>query len=145
MPTCTTSPGWAEGRTLYPTAQMCAAVGVPQLMRIINTVQLTRLGHVARMSDESVIEQLLFAEVLVELGGVVGRPCSTWRAGALAALRPVLTSWLAEWRWYGVALDRAQWRSLCDSAQPAASSPPSYCAEHMCDLVQAFSSWVRSL
>eukprot|EP00955_Chlamydomonas_euryale_P089831 364496-Chlamydomonas_euryale.AAC.15 len=41
-----------------------------------------------------------------------------------------LTSWLAGWGWYGVAQDPAQWRSFCDSAQPAASSPLSCCTEH---------------
>eukprot|EP00955_Chlamydomonas_euryale_P059976 357557-Chlamydomonas_euryale.AAC.5 len=47
------------------------------------------------MPDESVVKQLLFAEGLVGLGGVVGRPRSTWRDRAVAALRPVLTPQLA--------------------------------------------------
>eukprot|EP00955_Chlamydomonas_euryale_P077587 362977-Chlamydomonas_euryale.AAC.2 len=84
-------------------------------MHILNAAQLTRIGHVARMPGDSVLKQLLFAE-----GGVVGRPRSTWRNRDLAALPLVLASWLAGWGWYGVAQDRAQWRPLCDSAQPAA-------------------------
>eukprot|EP00955_Chlamydomonas_euryale_P099930 365252-Chlamydomonas_euryale.AAC.17 len=48
-------------------------------------------------------------------GAAPGRPRSTWRDGAFAALRPVLTSPLVGWGWYGVAQDRAQWRALCDS------------------------------
>jgi len=48
--------------TLHPTAQMCAAAGVPQLMHVLNAARLTRLGHVARMPDESVVKQLLFAD-----------------------------------------------------------------------------------
>eukprot|EP00955_Chlamydomonas_euryale_P019079 203207-Chlamydomonas_euryale.AAC.5 len=47
--------------TLHPTAQMCTAAGVPQLMHVLNAVQLTGLGHVARMPDGSVVKQLLFA------------------------------------------------------------------------------------
>eukprot|EP00955_Chlamydomonas_euryale_P022966 242415-Chlamydomonas_euryale.AAC.3 len=83
--------------------------------------KLARLGLVARMPDESVVKQLLFAERLVGLGGVIiSRPRSTWWERALAALRPILTSWLAGWGWYGATQNRAQWRSPCDSAQPAA-------------------------
>eukprot|EP00955_Chlamydomonas_euryale_P086881 364253-Chlamydomonas_euryale.AAC.18 len=72
------------------------------------------------MPDESVVKQLLFAEGLVGLGGMVGRPRSTRQDRALAALRPVLTSRLAGWAWYGVAQDRTQWHAHCDSALPAA-------------------------
>eukprot|EP00955_Chlamydomonas_euryale_P078297 363127-Chlamydomonas_euryale.AAC.8 len=72
------------------------------------------------MPYESVVKQLLFAEGLVGLGGGVGRPCSTWRDRALAALRLVLTPRLAGWGWYGVAQDRALSRALCGHAQPAA-------------------------
>eukprot|EP00955_Chlamydomonas_euryale_P085655 364132-Chlamydomonas_euryale.AAC.7 len=72
------------------------------------------------MPDGSVLQQLLFAEGLMRLGGVLSRPRSTWRDRALAALRPILMSWLAGWGWYGVAQDHAQWRSLCDSAHFAA-------------------------
>eukprot|EP00955_Chlamydomonas_euryale_P049266 354212-Chlamydomonas_euryale.AAC.17 len=43
------------------------------------------------MPDQSVVKQLFFAEGLVCLDGVVGRPLSTWRDRALVALRPVLT------------------------------------------------------
>eukprot|EP00955_Chlamydomonas_euryale_P037396 350746-Chlamydomonas_euryale.AAC.1 len=71
------------------------------------------------MPDGSVVKQLLFAEGLVGLGGVVGRPRSTWRDRAFAALIPALTSRSAGWGWYGVAQDRAQWRFLLDSAQTA--------------------------
>eukprot|EP00955_Chlamydomonas_euryale_P046222 353367-Chlamydomonas_euryale.AAC.1 len=60
------------------------------------------------------------AKGLVGLGGVVGRPRSTWLDRALTALRPVLTSRLAGVGLYRAAHDRSQWRSLCDSAQPAA-------------------------
>eukprot|EP00955_Chlamydomonas_euryale_P065103 359155-Chlamydomonas_euryale.AAC.7 len=55
---------------------------------------------------------------------------STWRDRALAALRPVLTSRLAGWGWYGVAQDCTQWRALCDSALPADLSPLPCCAQH---------------
>eukprot|EP00955_Chlamydomonas_euryale_P104120 365542-Chlamydomonas_euryale.AAC.6 len=37
------------------------------------------------MPDRSVAEQLLFAEGLMGLGGVVGRPCSKWWDRAFAA------------------------------------------------------------
>eukprot|EP00955_Chlamydomonas_euryale_P101658 365362-Chlamydomonas_euryale.AAC.13 len=72
------------------------------------------------MPGESVVKQLLFAEGLVGLSGVVGRPRSTWRGRAFAALRPVLTSRLAAWGECVVAQDHTQWRALCDSAPPAA-------------------------
>eukprot|EP00955_Chlamydomonas_euryale_P021008 222582-Chlamydomonas_euryale.AAC.3 len=76
------------------------------------------------MSDESEVEQLLFAEGVAGMAGVVGRPHSMWQERALqrlcvrgqvAALRPVLT-FLAGWGCQGVAQDRAQWRFLCDNA-----------------------------
>eukprot|EP00955_Chlamydomonas_euryale_P056551 356460-Chlamydomonas_euryale.AAC.8 len=82
------------------------------------------------MPDESMVKQLLFAEGLVGLGGVVGRPRSTWRDRAFAALRPVLTSRLAGWSWHGVAQERTQWRALCDCALPAAWSPLPCYAQH---------------
>eukprot|EP00955_Chlamydomonas_euryale_P073083 361616-Chlamydomonas_euryale.AAC.4 len=72
------------------------------------------------MPVESVVKQLLFAEGLVGLGGVVVRPRSTWRDRALATLLPVVTPRLAGWGWYGVAQDRTQWLALCTSALPAA-------------------------
>eukprot|EP00955_Chlamydomonas_euryale_P048129 353880-Chlamydomonas_euryale.AAC.9 len=71
------------------------------------------------MPDDSVVKQLLFAEGLVGLDGVVDRPRSTWWDRALAALRPVLTSRVAGWGWYGMAQDHAQWRAPRDSALPA--------------------------
>jgi len=43
--------------------------GVPQLMHILNAAKLTRLEHVARMPNGSVVKQLLFAEGLEGLGG----------------------------------------------------------------------------
>eukprot|EP00955_Chlamydomonas_euryale_P007345 77848-Chlamydomonas_euryale.AAC.1 len=99
----------------------CAQLqGCPQLMHILNATQFTRLGNVARMPDGSVVKQLFFAEGLAGLGSMVGRPRSKWRDRASADLRPVLTSRLAGWGWYGVAQACAQWRALCDSAQPAA-------------------------
>eukprot|EP00955_Chlamydomonas_euryale_P059810 357500-Chlamydomonas_euryale.AAC.2 len=88
-------------------------------MHILEAARLTRVGHGARMPDGSAVRQLLFAEGLVGLGGVVGRPRSAWLGTAVAALSPVLTSRLARMGWYGMAQDRAQWRSHCDSAQPA--------------------------
>eukprot|EP00955_Chlamydomonas_euryale_P063034 358532-Chlamydomonas_euryale.AAC.5 len=112
--------GMRPDGTLHPTAQMCAAAGVPQLMHTLNAARLTRLGHVARTPDESVVKQLLFAEGLVALGGVVRRPRPALMGRVSAALCPVLTSRLAGWGWYGVAQDHAQWRALFDSAQPAA-------------------------
>eukprot|EP00955_Chlamydomonas_euryale_P008824 94157-Chlamydomonas_euryale.AAC.3 len=81
------------------------AAGVPQLMHILNAARLTRLGRVARMPD------------------AVGRPRSTWRDRAVAALCPVLASRLAGWVWYGVAQECAQRRSLRGSDQPAVSDP----------------------
>eukprot|EP00955_Chlamydomonas_euryale_P116679 366433-Chlamydomonas_euryale.AAC.11 len=46
---------------------------------------------------------------------LVGRPRSTWRDSAIATLIPVTQY-------------RAQWRSICDSAQPAVRSPLLCCA-----------------
>eukprot|EP00955_Chlamydomonas_euryale_P086928 364257-Chlamydomonas_euryale.AAC.4 len=65
-----TSMGRQPDGTLHPAAQVCAAAEVPQLMHVLNAARLARPGHVARMPDESVVS-------------------------ASAALRPVLTSWLA--------------------------------------------------
>eukprot|EP00955_Chlamydomonas_euryale_P056552 356460-Chlamydomonas_euryale.AAC.9 len=92
--------------------------GVPQLMHTLNAAQLTRLGHVARVPDESVGKQLLFSERRVGLGGMVGRPRPTWRNRALAALRLAITSRLARGGGGYVAQDHAQWHSFCDSTQP---------------------------
>eukprot|EP00955_Chlamydomonas_euryale_P095005 364905-Chlamydomonas_euryale.AAC.17 len=44
---------WPDG-TLHPTAQVCAVAEVPQLMHSLTAARLARLGHVARMPDESV-------------------------------------------------------------------------------------------
>eukprot|EP00955_Chlamydomonas_euryale_P019919 212566-Chlamydomonas_euryale.AAC.1 len=95
MSTCARPPAWAEGRMAPFTQQFrCARV------HILNAARLTRLGQMARMPDGSVVEQLLFAEGLVGLGGVVGRPCSTWQDRAFATPSQVLTSRLAEWGWF---------------------------------------------
>eukprot|EP00955_Chlamydomonas_euryale_P088371 364372-Chlamydomonas_euryale.AAC.7 len=64
--------------------------------------------------------QLLFAEGLVGLSGVVGRPRSTRHDRAVAALSPVLTMSLGGVRLVWGGSDYAQWSALCDSAQPAA-------------------------
>eukprot|EP00955_Chlamydomonas_euryale_P033189 347308-Chlamydomonas_euryale.AAC.1 len=44
--------------TLHPTAQICAAAGMPLLMQILKATMLTCLGHVARMPDGSVDQHL---------------------------------------------------------------------------------------
>eukprot|EP00955_Chlamydomonas_euryale_P099019 365190-Chlamydomonas_euryale.AAC.8 len=85
-------------------------------MHTLTAALLKRLRHVARMPNESVVKQLMFAEGLVGLDGVFGRPRITRQNRALAAPRPVLMSLLPWWGWYGVAQDRSQRRSLCDSA-----------------------------
>eukprot|EP00955_Chlamydomonas_euryale_P089460 364467-Chlamydomonas_euryale.AAC.7 len=121
MPTCARSPARAEGRMAPSTRQHSRArrQGVPQLMHILNAAKLTRLEHVARMPNGSVVKQLLFAEGLVGLGGVVGRPlCTEWDR-AVAALSLVLTPRLAGWGCYGLAQDHAQRRSHGDSVQLA--------------------------
>eukprot|EP00955_Chlamydomonas_euryale_P031610 331733-Chlamydomonas_euryale.AAC.13 len=61
------------------------------------------------MSDGSGVRQLFFAEGLLGLGGVVGRPLRrcTWRERTITALSPVLMSRLARWAWYGMAQDCA--------------------------------------
>eukprot|EP00955_Chlamydomonas_euryale_P040775 351806-Chlamydomonas_euryale.AAC.3 len=56
--TLATGKGRRPYGTLHPTAQMCAAAGMPQLMHILNAPPLTCPGHVARMPDESVVMQL---------------------------------------------------------------------------------------
>eukprot|EP00955_Chlamydomonas_euryale_P039188 351323-Chlamydomonas_euryale.AAC.11 len=66
-------------------------------MHILNAARLTCLRHVARMSDGSVVKQLLFAEGLVGMGGVVGMSRSTWGDRAVEILSPVLMSRLARW------------------------------------------------
>eukprot|EP00955_Chlamydomonas_euryale_P078298 363127-Chlamydomonas_euryale.AAC.9 len=81
---------------------------------------------VATMPGGSVIKQLSFAEGLVGLGQVVGRPLWTWLYMPVAALSPVLTFWLAGWGWYEVAQDRALSRALCDSAQPQLNATHAY-------------------
>eukprot|EP00955_Chlamydomonas_euryale_P104087 365538-Chlamydomonas_euryale.AAC.7 len=74
---------------------------------------------------------LLFAEGLVGLGGVVGRPRSTWRDRALAALRPVLTSRLVWWGGVGM-----EWLRTMRSVVPFLTAPSSLldplscCARH---------------
>jgi len=91
--------------------------GVPQLMNLLDAARLTRLGYAASVPDGPVFKQLLFAEGLVGLGGVVGRPRSRCQDRAVPARSPVLTSQLALCGWYGVAQNRAQGLSLCDIAQ----------------------------
>eukprot|EP00955_Chlamydomonas_euryale_P083338 363841-Chlamydomonas_euryale.AAC.10 len=125
-----TGMGGRPDGTPHQTAQVCAAAGVTQLMHVLNAAQFTRIGHVTRMPDESMVKQLLFPEGLVGLEGMVGRPRSTCRDRALTALRPVLTSRLVGWGWYGVAQHRTQWRTLCDSVLPAAESPLPCYAQH---------------
>eukprot|EP00955_Chlamydomonas_euryale_P050857 354682-Chlamydomonas_euryale.AAC.10 len=56
-----TSVGRRPDGTLHPTAQMCAAARLPQLMHSLNVARLARLGHMARMPGGSVVKQLLFA------------------------------------------------------------------------------------
>eukprot|EP00955_Chlamydomonas_euryale_P089822 364496-Chlamydomonas_euryale.AAC.6 len=120
LPARVTGMGRRPDGTLHPTARICVAAGVPRLMHIFNAARLIRLGHIARMPDASVVKQLLFADGLIGLGGVVGRLRCTWQDMAVTALHPVLTSWLAGWGWYGVAQDPPQWRALRDSVQPTA-------------------------
>eukprot|EP00955_Chlamydomonas_euryale_P064949 359116-Chlamydomonas_euryale.AAC.6 len=80
------------------------------------------------MPGESVVKQLLFAKGLAAQGGMVGRPRSTWRDGLRLCARMSHPGW---WKGgYGVAQDHAQWYALCDSAQPAASSPLPCYAQH---------------
>eukprot|EP00955_Chlamydomonas_euryale_P046223 353367-Chlamydomonas_euryale.AAC.2 len=55
-------------------------------MHILNAARLTSSRHMARIPEGSVVKQLLFAEGLVGLGGVVGRPHCKWRDRAVAAL-----------------------------------------------------------
>eukprot|EP00955_Chlamydomonas_euryale_P101338 365338-Chlamydomonas_euryale.AAC.17 len=67
---------WLDG-TLYPIAEMCAVTGRGgQFTHVLKAARLTRVEHAARVPDESVFQQLLFAEGLVGLSGVVHRPRS---------------------------------------------------------------------
>eukprot|EP00955_Chlamydomonas_euryale_P104880 365598-Chlamydomonas_euryale.AAC.13 len=58
---------------------------------------------VQTLRDGSVVKQLLFAQGQMRLGGAVGRPRSTWRDRAVAALSPIITSRLAGWGGWGGA------------------------------------------
>eukprot|EP00955_Chlamydomonas_euryale_P060749 357811-Chlamydomonas_euryale.AAC.5 len=52
------------------------------------------------------------------VGGVVGRPRFTWQDRAVAALSPVLTSWLAGWGGMG-------WHRTVRSGVPFVTAPSS--------------------
>eukprot|EP00955_Chlamydomonas_euryale_P065245 359188-Chlamydomonas_euryale.AAC.12 len=91
--------------TLCLPAQMCAAPGCPQLTHTFNAARLKSLRHVSRMPDGSVGKQLLLLKRWWDW--VAGRPRSTWRDRAVAALSPDLSSRTAGWVWFGVAQDCA--------------------------------------
>eukprot|EP00955_Chlamydomonas_euryale_P080499 363429-Chlamydomonas_euryale.AAC.17 len=81
-----TGMGRRQDGTLHPKAQMYVAAGLPKLMYILNTARPMCLGQVDRMPDESVSKQLLLAEVVVGIGGVVGGLLSKCCDGAFAAV-----------------------------------------------------------
>ena len=101
--------------TYYPLDQLTAAAGVPSLQACIDAQRLTRLGHVARMPDSSVVKQLLFATGLVGTGRPTGRPRRVWLDAAKESLARVGRG-AASLRgdgWVTLAQDRAAWRALC--------------------------------
>lgn len=104
--------------TYYPLQQLTTAAGVPTLQRCIDAQRLTRLGHVARLPDTSVVKQLLFAVGLVGMGRPVGRPRRVWLDAAKESLARVArvggdAARLRGDGWVLVAQDRDAWRSLC--------------------------------
>eukprot|EP00955_Chlamydomonas_euryale_P119050 366571-Chlamydomonas_euryale.AAC.27 len=78
--------------TIHPTAEMCAAAGVPQLLHILNAARPHVPWTHGPMPDGFVVRHLMFAEGLVGLGGVIDRPRATCRHRVVAALSRVLTS-----------------------------------------------------
>jgi len=86
------------GETSTPIQQMCAAVGMPQSMQLLNAETLTRLEHMPRMPHGSYDTgpwKLLFAEGLVGLSMTAGRPRAVRRDRALASLCAILNARLA--------------------------------------------------
>ena len=103
----------ADG-TYYPLRDLYRATGVPSLLNILHTARLTRLGHVGRMPNTSVVKQLLFATGLVGEDVQRGRPRRTWLSVALDSV-----AWAdkhARVGWYAKAQDRTAWDALCTVA-----------------------------
>ena len=101
--------------TYHPLEELTAAAGVPTLQQCIDAQRLTRLGHIARMPDTSVVKQLLFATGLVGTGRPVGRPRRVWLDAAKESLARVGAgaACLRGDRWVTVAQDREAWQKLC--------------------------------
>ena len=97
---------------VYPLTRLYAAAGVPSLHAILDSARLTRLGHVARMPDTSIVKQLCFATSFVGEDIPQGRPRTTWLKTALGALDRVEEG-ASHGDWVGRAQDRQAWRSLC--------------------------------
>ena len=99
--------------TLYPLQSLFQASGVHSLPDILDSARLTRLGHVARIPDESVVKQLLCAEGLTGAQVPRGRPRTTWLGTALSSLQHRTGE--VGWNWYTMAQDRVAWRRICTS------------------------------
>lgn len=84
--------------TTYPLLDLYKASGAPSLLDILHNTQLTRLGHVMRMPNTSVVKQLMFAKSLI--GGL----------SAMAQLALYSVAWADKhgWMWgYAKAQNRA--------------------------------------
>ncbi len=115
-----------DGRS-YPLHDLSAATGVPSLQACIDSQRLTRLGHVARMPDSSVVKQLLFATGLVGCGRPPGRPRRTWLHAALDSLGRASVEGSAPRspeEWVALARNRARWRNLCMQLNAVPATTP---------------------
>ena len=90
-----------------------ARAGVSAMEELLRVRRLKWLGHVARMRDQRVAKQLLFAHEVPGGGRRVGRPQLCWAdlaRGDLEARREQLGAR----RWFDVAHSRAAWASVVD-------------------------------
>ena len=94
-------------------------------MAHLDHLRLRRLGHVARLPNDSLVKQLLFADGLVVGGGGPSGAAGGGGAGGadvqwsgMAATTLVARSWLTGW--FSMAQDRGAWSALCTAVR---SSP----------------------
>ena len=84
--------------------QILDRAGVPDIEIIVRKMQLLWAGHVARMSDDRIPKQLLFAELTT---GTVGRPLLRWKDSLKDTLKQ---SNISTTQWQDTATDRSTWR-----------------------------------
>ena len=74
------------------------------------------LGHAARLSNNNMVKQLLFATRIPEHVQPVGRPCGTWMQHAMRDVKDMgqqMGYRSLEWNWPKEAMNKPIWAGIC--------------------------------